>query len=207
MNGIYIIHNTATNTAYIGQTGKDFDYRKKRHFQMLNGGYHSNRHLQNAWNKYGAAVFEFDILEELNTDDTTTLDAAEKFFIEYFRYIGVDLYNLAAVSRSSLGIKRSQTTKDKLSDVVRARWKNQEYRATILAKALPNLERTPERIAQQIEAVSKNHTLRSPDGECMTITNLKQFCRNNGLNDGAMYQVVKGKKVQYKGWTQCKAVS
>lgn len=203
MNGIYIIHNTVTNTIYIGQTGKSFNYREKRHKTMLRGGYHSNRHLQNAYNKYGESAFEFDTLEELNTVDTDALDEAEKFWIAYYKSIGADMYNLAAVGKSALGIKRSNETKSKVSTAKKDHWLDDNYRKKILETSLPNLVKTPERIAKHIAAISKTYTVKSPEGECIVLKNLREFCRIHNLNNGAMYQVVLGKTTQYKGWKRC----
>lgn len=40
----------------------------------------------------------------------------------------------------------------------------------------------------------------SPNGDTVTTTNLRQFCRNNGLNSGTMSQVANGIRGQHKGW-------
>lgn len=41
----------------------------------------------------------------------------------------------------------------------------------------------------------------NPQGEKVVITNLSQFCRENGLHPVKMHQVKSGKIRQYKGWT------
>ncbi len=41
----------------------------------------------------------------------------------------------------------------------------------------------------------------SPDGERVTITNLRKFCREHGLHLVHMFQVKSGKRKSHKGWT------
>ena len=57
--GIYGIRNKINNKIYIGKTMQSFGDRWDCHRAMLNGGYHDNKHLQRAWDKYGKNNFEF----------------------------------------------------------------------------------------------------------------------------------------------------
>src|SRR5262245_19868867 len=41
----------------------------------------------------------------------------------------------------------------------------------------------------------------NPNGECVTITNLDEFCRENGLHPVKMRQLKSGQIRRYKGWT------
>ena len=61
-SGIYKIVNLQTDKYYVGST-KDFKKRKQNHFSGLKNNYHPNKHLQNAYNKYGADNFKFEIIE------------------------------------------------------------------------------------------------------------------------------------------------
>jgi|GEM_PF-1717258 len=63
---------------YIGQSA-DIEKRWIAHKRELRGNYHTNNHLQSAWNKYGEDIFEFRILEELPNDK----DVLHKKEIEY----------------------------------------------------------------------------------------------------------------------------
>ena len=47
---------------------------------------------------------------------------------------------------------------------------------------------------------TKEWIIVSPDAEIFEINNLRQFCKNHGLNDSAMIQIAKGKLNHYKGW-------
>ena len=57
-SGIYQIRNTVTGKRYIGQA-LDITRRIYTHRRLLERGEHSNRHLQNSWNKHGSGVFAF----------------------------------------------------------------------------------------------------------------------------------------------------
>lgn len=78
--GIYMIKNLVNNKVYIGSTNKTFIGRWKKHFRMLKGNYHYNKHLQFAWNKYNDSVFEFSIIKVL--DDNILNE--EKAYIEQY---------------------------------------------------------------------------------------------------------------------------
>lgn len=48
---------------------------------------------------------------------------------------------------------------------------------------------------------AKSFKFVSPDGDVVTIFNLKAFCRDNNLNASNMHMVLSGKYKQHKGWT------
>jgi len=76
---IYEINNTENEKRYIGSTSQ-WKRRKYEHKHLLENGDHGNRHLQNAWNKYGADAFEFSVIEETEeqfTEEQNYLDEAE----------------------------------------------------------------------------------------------------------------------------------
>ncbi len=60
-SGIYEILNTVNGKRYIGSAAS-FKKRWKKHKADLRGRTHHSRKLQNAWNKYGEAAFEFRVL-------------------------------------------------------------------------------------------------------------------------------------------------
>ena len=89
--GIYRITNKANGKSYIGKTGKNFGDRWDCHRAQLNGGYHDNRHLQNAWNKYGSDSFEFCVVEVV--DDISKLNDLEIKYIAELKKAGKS-YNI-----------------------------------------------------------------------------------------------------------------
>ena len=56
------------NRFYIG-SAIDMDGRKYRHLNDLKTGKHHNSHMQRIYNKYGASVFEFTVVEECTMDN------------------------------------------------------------------------------------------------------------------------------------------
>jgi group I intron endonuclease len=62
--GVYTITCTINNKVYVGSAQTSFQKRLYHHFCVLNVNKHKNRYLQNAWNKYGAESFTFDIIEK-----------------------------------------------------------------------------------------------------------------------------------------------
>jgi hypothetical protein len=77
-SGIYQIRNLINNKRYIGQTS-NFENRKNCHFRSLKGGYNKNKHLQNAYNKYGLENFVFEILIYCEREYLTKY---EQFFVD-----------------------------------------------------------------------------------------------------------------------------
>lgn len=61
--GIYLIKNEQVGRAYVGSS-TSLNKRLARHKRDLNRRGHPNRHLQRAWNKYGAESFSFSVVEE-----------------------------------------------------------------------------------------------------------------------------------------------
>lgn len=141
---IYIIHNTVSDTVYVGQS-LNYERRWKSHKFDLRNNKHNNKHMQHAWDKYGESSFEFDNIEDIYRDDIITLKedltSYEESWILFFKQMGFRLYNCAnprktrlvspkcsedtkkKISKtltgresSSKGIKRSQETRDRISN-------------------------------------------------------------------------------------------
>ena len=67
--GVYLISNNVNGKCYVGST-IHLDQRRKQHFSRLEHNKHVNKHLQNAYNKYGREAFEFEVLEIIDIDDS-----------------------------------------------------------------------------------------------------------------------------------------
>lgn len=93
MIGIYIIKNNVNNKCYIGKS-IDIEHRFKKHLSELRKNNHFNKHLQNAYNKYGEANFEFNLLQEC---EINKLDEQEIYWIDYYKkHYNCELYNVTA---------------------------------------------------------------------------------------------------------------
>lgn len=107
--GIYAIFNIVNHKVYIGSTW-NFEKRKREHFIALKYNRHYNRHLQNAWNKYGDKNFEFHIIYQCPQNIHIKW---EQFFMDYYQsYKRQNGYNIVPKADKS---KLSDETKRKIS--------------------------------------------------------------------------------------------
>lgn len=86
---IYQIRNTATNQCYVGSS-INIQKRKQRHFFDLEHNKHHNIHLQRAFNKYGAGLFVFEIIQELVVNTESDIRLVEQQYLD----TGINLYNI-----------------------------------------------------------------------------------------------------------------
>lgn len=127
VSGIYAIVNTANGRRYVGSTS-DRAQRRRDHWFRLRRNMHGNPHLQNAWNKYGEACFEYVWLETV---------AVERLLDVEQNYINgnVDGYNIAKDAQAAgRGIQQSRETIEKRMAKIRGRPKppfTPEHRANI----------------------------------------------------------------------------
>lgn len=69
--GIFQIINQKEKKIYL-QIASDLDRAYNSDIFQLKAGMHSNKELQNDWNKLGSNSFEFKILDELLIDETAS---------------------------------------------------------------------------------------------------------------------------------------
>jgi group I intron endonuclease len=146
---IYEIQNTVTGFKYIG-CSKHVQKRWKGHARELNCNKHGNEHLQNAWNKYGQEIFNFEIVAEYNNETTMFLE--EKRLIENSQ----NLYNIAEGGLGGdrfkgLSEKQLIDYKQKLSEAAVRRYKDPAER--LKANCFANLSK--EDYNAQLEVWSK----------------------------------------------------
>lgn len=109
---IYRITNMENGHYYIG-SAESFARREWQHKYALKRNEHKNPRLQAAWNKYGADMFVFEIIEEV-PEDRATFDIENTYLM---KCVGQpDCYNInvdAYVPR--LGIPHTEESKLKMS--------------------------------------------------------------------------------------------
>lgn len=105
--GIYCIENIENKKKYIGSS-KHVYKRRNRHFSELKNGKHKNIKLQNSYNKHGKVKFIFYVIELVN--DEKILIKREQHYIDSLK----PAYNINLIANSSLGVKRSKETKEKI---------------------------------------------------------------------------------------------
>jgi group I intron endonuclease len=114
-SGIYKIHCIGNGRNYIGSSIKHLQ-RWSAHRSMLRKGTHNNRHLQNAYNKYGKRSFIYILIEECLEID---LIKREQFWIDAYDFDR--LMNSSPTATTSLGFKHSTETIKILSEKAKKR--------------------------------------------------------------------------------------
>ena len=228
ISGIYKITCTNNSKIYIGSSN-DISRRWMEHKSNLKHNRHCNPHLQNCWNKYGKASFQFDIIEEVDID---TLIVKEQYWLDttksYDHQIGLNISNKAegtiymAEKNSKSYIITLPDGKEKtitnLSDFCR---KNQLSVAAMSQVALGNVNQHKGFLCRHKGTSSKDWQatkkrnfksgggwkgqwiITTPDNQTLTVDSLTSFCKEHKLSQGNMTQVANGKRKQHKGYT-CK---
>lgn len=129
--GIYIIRNTVNGKFYIG-SAVDFGRRFRGHRNDLNSGRHRSARLQNAWKKYGAAAFMFEVLEVVS--DPATLLVREQHWLDTLKATDRERgYNTYPIAGSPLGHKHTAEWKAAASKRHKGRKRPPETGARISA--------------------------------------------------------------------------
>lgn len=115
ISGVYTITCTANGRVYVGSSA-DIKTRFSYHLWQLRNGIHENRHLLNAWNKYGEAAFVFRMIEAV--PDHARLIEREQFWMDRISP-GRTGFNIRHIADSNLGLKHSEETKRKMSEAQR----------------------------------------------------------------------------------------
>lgn len=130
-SGIYKISCTITGKFYIGSS-INIPRRFKQHVTSLTNNIHDNRYLQSAWNKYGEDTFVFEVL--------FYYEPSELIFMEQ-RCIDIlkPTFNICTkVVNSHLGVKRSDKTKQRLSESKLGKTLSNEHKESIRKATLGN---------------------------------------------------------------------
>jgi group I intron endonuclease len=106
-SGIYCIENVVNGKKYVGSSINVYK-RRNRHFSELKRLIHKNVKLQRSYNKHGKENFNFYVLELV--ENKNLLIEKEQFFIDKVK----PEYNINLIANSSLGVKRSEETKEKI---------------------------------------------------------------------------------------------
>jgi len=135
--GIYAITHVASGKQYIGQS-VNISQRWAQHRFELRRNHHKSRHLQHAWNKYGADAFSFTVLEYVEPGDDliVRLTEREQFHMDAsFSEQGSRGYNYVPAGGSNLGYRHSPETREHMREAARKRASSPETLEKIRAAA------------------------------------------------------------------------
>lgn len=120
-SGVYQILNLITGDDYVG-SAVDLKKRARRHWRRLVRGTHVNQHLQNAFNKYGAAAFRFEVLEIC---ESAQCEIYEQFYLDKLQ----PAYNICRTAGSSLGRPVNEETRARIGAAHKGKKYTKETRA------------------------------------------------------------------------------
>jgi group I intron endonuclease len=211
--GVYQITCLANGKIYIG-SAVNLRRRLEEHWHGLRGGYHHNRHLQSAWNKYGKSQFRFSVLELTGVDDVLR---AEQIWIDKTgcadRRIGFNIFDVAgspgqAFARVWEGFvdpNGSEVTITNLHDFCRTHDLDHPSMMRLAQgkSKLKSYKGWTHRNSIRKRAYIKTYEgFVDPEGHAVgSITNLAAFCRERGLDNTHMVAVAHGRLISHCGWT------
>lgn len=216
-SGIYLITCTANHKIYVGSTS-NLRKRQHDHFADMKRGTHRNRHMQSACNKYGIEVFTFEILEYVTPSIRIE---REQYWLDklkpYDHMIGfnvairarggkLSVEHRANISKSNMGHLVTIESRIKMSAAKKGKLPSPQTRRANIAYLTGRTLSAETRAKLAISKSKIEWLVIKPNGETLVVKNLKQFCRDNGLHSGHMFQVSKGKRPHHKGW-KCQKIT
>lgn len=118
VSGIYRIECSGNGKHYIG-SAVSIKGRLASHRSMLRRGAHVNRHLQNAWNKYGEHSFSMFAVEECSLD---RLIEREQHWIDSTCAADPTIgMNNSPTATTSIGFRHSDGTRERLREIAQKR--------------------------------------------------------------------------------------
>jgi len=131
VTGIYKIENLSNGKVYIGSS-ISIQKRWGAHKNSLRRQVHENRHLQNAWNKYGPDGFKWDVLLQCRPSDRLFY---EQRALDAYQSASVG-YNKHPSAGSGAGLVLSAEARAKISAARKGKPLSEEHRAAISAGGL-----------------------------------------------------------------------
>ncbi len=157
--GIYKIVNRATGQCYVGQSQR-CKKRLKEHFRLLRWNKHTNPHMQNAYNKYGAENFYGAI--EVECETAEQLDYLEEKFLKGDAWFDEPaVYNIADFAKAPMrGKTHSEEVKERIRIGRRATtfdYKSPEYRKALSDAQMARHHADPKYVAKLKFIVENAH--------------------------------------------------
>jgi group I intron endonuclease len=158
--GLYKIVNKATNQCYVGQSQR-CKKRIQEHFRLLRLNKHTNPHLQNSYNKYGADNFYGAI--EVEVGSLNELDQLENAFLKGDAWFDEPtVYNIADFAKAPMrGKSHSEEVRDRIRLGRRSAtfdYRGASYRDTLSRAQVARFHSDPKFIAK-LKFIIDNHEM------------------------------------------------
>ncbi len=212
-SGVYQIRCLPTGKIYVGST-VDLRHRWGQHRRKLRGGNHHNTHLQNAWDKYGEANFEFVVLELAAEVDL--LQVEQKWLDETDcanPEVGFNVFDTAGspgdanvqIWEGFVDPNGNEVTITNLFAFCREHnldFPSMHHLAMGQSKLKSYKGWTHKNSVRHRDYMKTYTGFINPDGNPVgPITNLAAFCRERGLDGTHMVAVANGRILSHRGWT------
>lgn len=136
--GVYAITCYGNGKFYIGSS-VNVSARRNSHFSQLRKRKHQNKHLQNAYNKYGEDSFYFDVVEYCTKEDVLTVEQKWLNFLEpHCKPWGM---NNSPTACNKSGFRHSEETKKELSRLAKLRDNNHLKEHAEAMRGKPSINR------------------------------------------------------------------
>lgn len=129
-SGVYQIQNKINGKSYVG-SAQNLASRYSKHLLNLREKTHHSRKLQNAWEKYGAESFVFNILEKCSMQQ---LLLREQYYIDKLNTYK-NGYNILPNAGSWLDAKHSEISKNKIKESLKKFYDKPENKKILSDKA------------------------------------------------------------------------
>jgi len=221
---IYEIINAINGHNYIGYTKLSLEKRFKLHINSKT----KSMPIVDAIRKYGYNNFKIKLLGDFDTKDEATnheillIEERKPYYNIHSGGTGGSFYGpmngmfgkkhtnewLKNKSKSMLGENNPMWKKTHTDDVKKVlsqlKMGNTPWnkgKTGVYSKETIDKFKKP-KSEQHKNKLKKEYIFKSPDGQTITVFGLTEFCKENGLNKGAMSEVWSGKRKIYKGWTK-----
>ena len=175
---IYMTTNMINGKKYIGSS-KDVYNRWNQHLTELRKGKHT-KHIQAAYYKYGEESFVFMVIELVY--DLTQLVPREQIWLDYYEsYKQENGYNIREIAESNRGIKWSEESKVKLSELTKNRYKDNPEIISQISESVKNLWEDPEYKNRMKDAIKKG--LDNPEVKAIMSKSTKDRWENPKFKD------------------------
>lgn len=232
-NNHYVYHLIDPRNGIPFYVGKGKDDRMHDHEKMVMRGIIPNNNSFlfrkiNKIKKMGMVVIYKKIAEHLSDEKALQTEVTEIKRLGRFNQGKGPLCNLTDGGEGNSGKIIREETKIKMSKVARLRLSDpnnhpmfrkhhsQHSKSKMSVKRKLWFENPSHRektsiatkkgmaASDYVDRISKEITLISPDNKIVVAKNISKFCRDNGLQNGNLYKVLRGKIKSHKGWTLSK---
>lgn len=213
---IYKLTNRINGKGYVGVTN-NYEKRMREH------SYASNDYaISRAIRKHGWDSFNHEIIAQTECHVNAYRVLEPKYIAEHDTKDSG--YNLTDGGEGTLGYSPSSDARNKMSEAKKGKTLSEDHKRKISESNMGRKvhDETKQKISAKLkgnknfEGKSHSNCTKSilskqkaktwdvvdPDGNHITVTNMRKFCLDNNLHHSAMSRVMSGKQKKHKGYTR-----